>query len=73
MLDLFPTMSGMATSLQRFVRFTLSAVNAVTIAPFRARSLKAPALGMARFTLGSYALRIVCRRRSRDDLGNWKP
>jgi DHA1 family bicyclomycin/chloramphenicol resistance-like MFS transporter len=73
LLDLFPTMRGMAASLQGFVQFTLSAVNAGTIAPFLAHSLKALALGMAGFTLASYALWLVYQCRSRGDLANWKP
>ena len=46
MLDLFPTMRGMASSLQGFVHFSLSAVVAGTIAPFLVQSLPALALGM---------------------------
>ena len=48
MLDLFPTMRGMASSLQGFVHFALSAVVAGTIAPFLVRSLSALALGNGR-------------------------
>jgi MFS transporter, DHA1 family, multidrug resistance protein len=73
LLDLFPTMRGMAASLQGFVQFTLSAVNAGTIAPFLAHSLKALALGMAGFTVASYALWLVYQRHAHGDLAKWKP
>ena len=52
LLDLFPTMRGMASSLQGFVAFMLSAVNAGTISPALAHSLKSLALGMLGFTIG---------------------
>jgi MFS transporter, DHA1 family, multidrug resistance protein len=63
LLDLFPTKRGMASSLQGFVHFVLAAVNAGTIAPFLAHSLKGLAAGMAGFTLLSVALWAVYRRR----------
>ena len=50
-LDLFPTMRGLASSLQGFFHFALAAVNAGSIAPLLAHSLKALALGMAGFTI----------------------
>jgi DHA1 family bicyclomycin/chloramphenicol resistance-like MFS transporter len=65
LLDLFPTMRGMAASLQGFVHFVLAAVNAGTIAPFLAQSLKGLAAGMAGFTLLSVALWVVYRQRRR--------
>ena len=37
LLDLFPTMRGMASSLQGFAQFALSGFNAGTIAPLLAR------------------------------------
>jgi DHA1 family bicyclomycin/chloramphenicol resistance-like MFS transporter len=55
-LDLFPAMRGLASSLQGFIHFSLSGVNAGTIAPFLSHSLVTLALGMAGFTAGSYAL-----------------
>lgn len=64
LLDLFPAMRGLASSLQGFVHFSLSAVNAGTIAPFLSHSLWALALGMAGFTLASFALWSIYRRRS---------
>lgn len=63
LLDLFPTMRGMAASLQGFVHFVLAAVNAGTIAPFLAESLKGLAAGMAGFTVLSVALWVVYRQR----------
>lgn len=63
LLDLFPTRRGMASSLQGFVHFVLAAVNAGTISPFLAHSLKALAAGMAAFTVLSAALWTLYRRR----------
>ena len=65
LLDLFPTMRGMASSLQGFVHFVLAAVNAGTIAPFLAQSLKGLAAGMAGFTVLSVALWALYQRRRR--------
>jgi DHA1 family bicyclomycin/chloramphenicol resistance-like MFS transporter len=65
LLDLFPTMRGMASSLQGFVHFVLAAVNAGTIAPFLAQSLKGLAAGMTGFTLLSVALWALYRQRRR--------
>jgi DHA1 family bicyclomycin/chloramphenicol resistance-like MFS transporter len=65
LLDLFPTMRGMASSLQGFVHFVLAAVNAGTIAPFLAQSLKGLAAGMAGFTVLSVALWVLYRQRRR--------
>ena len=64
LLDLFPTMRGLASSLQGFLHFSLSAVNAGTIAPFLSHSLWALAFGMAGFTLASFVLWVVYQRRS---------
>ena len=69
LLDLFPTMRGLASSLQGFVHFSLSAVNAGTIAPFLSHSLWALALGMAGFTFGSFALWLIYQRRTRSTTG----
>ena len=63
LLDLFPTRRGMASSLQGFVHFVLAAVNAGTISPFLAHSLKGLAAGMAGFTVLSAALWTIYRRR----------
>ncbi len=63
LLDLFPNQRGMASSLQSFVHFALAAVNAGSIAPFLAQSLKGLALGMAGFTVLSVAVWAIYRRR----------
>ena len=65
MLDLFPTMRGLASSLQGFVQFTLSGIIAGTIAPILDRSLVALAAGMAAFTLASFALWVIYLKRTR--------
>ena len=64
-LDLVPERRGMASSLQGFVHFVLAAVNAGTIAPFLAQSLKGLAAGMAGFTVLSVALWVLYQRRRR--------
>jgi DHA1 family bicyclomycin/chloramphenicol resistance-like MFS transporter len=63
LLDLFPTMRGMASSLQGFVQFALGAVVAGSIAPLLASSLATLALGMAAFTVASLVLWSVYERR----------
>ena len=63
LLDLFPTMRGLASSLQGFFHFALAALNAGTIAPLLAHSLQALALGMAGFTLASLCLWLIYQRR----------
>jgi DHA1 family bicyclomycin/chloramphenicol resistance-like MFS transporter len=68
MLDLFPAIRGMASSLQSFVQFTLSGITAGTVAPFLAHSVGALALGMAGFTLAGFALWIVYQRRAQIDM-----
>lgn len=65
LLDLFPTMRGMTSSLQGFVQFALGGVVAGSIAPLLAHSLIALALGMAAFTGASFALWLVYQRRAR--------
>jgi MFS transporter, DHA1 family, multidrug resistance protein len=65
LLDLFPTMRGMVSSLQGFLHFVLAAVNAGTIAPFLAQSLKGLAAGMAGFTVMSVVLWAIYRQRHR--------
>jgi DHA1 family bicyclomycin/chloramphenicol resistance-like MFS transporter len=65
MLDLFPSMRGLASSLQGFIHFLLSAFNAATIAPGLAHSLPTLAAGMAVFTVASFALWRVYERRVR--------
>jgi len=65
LLDLFPTMRGMASSLQGFLQFVLAAVNAGTIAPLLAGSLLSLALGMGGFTILSLLLWITYLRHTR--------
>lgn len=65
LLDLFPTMRGLASSLQGFLQFVLAAVNAGTIAPILAGSLLSLALGMAGFTVLSLLLWITYLRHTR--------
>ena len=69
LLDLFPTMRGLASSLQSFIHFALAAVNAGSIAPLLAQSLKAMALGMAGFTIASLALWLAYQRRAAQRAG----
>jgi DHA1 family bicyclomycin/chloramphenicol resistance-like MFS transporter len=71
MLDLFPTMRGMASSLQGAVHFSLSAVVAATIAPLLVHSLVSLAIGMLSATLASFALWLAYQRRARDELRGW--
>jgi DHA1 family bicyclomycin/chloramphenicol resistance-like MFS transporter len=71
MLDLFPTMRGMASSLQGAVHFSLSAVVAGTIAPLLVHSLGWLAIGMLGATLASFALWLAYQRRARDELRGW--
>jgi DHA1 family bicyclomycin/chloramphenicol resistance-like MFS transporter len=73
LLDLFPAFRGMASSVQGFLQFTLSAVVAGTVAPFVGRSLATLALGMAGFTLAGFALWLVYQHRARAQLKGWKP
>jgi MFS transporter, DHA1 family, multidrug resistance protein len=73
MLDLFPTLRGMASSLQGFVQFGISGFTAGTIAPLLSRSLWSLALGMTAFTTGSFLLWLVYQRHARPQLKAWKP
>ena len=73
MLDLFPAMRGMASSLQGFVHFSLSAVVAGTVTPFLVRSLRALALGMLVTAVASFALWLVYQRRTHSQLRDWTP
>jgi len=62
LLDLFPTMRGMASSLQGFFHFALAAVVSGTISPLLATSLHGLALGMGAFSLASLTLWMVYLR-----------
>jgi DHA1 family bicyclomycin/chloramphenicol resistance-like MFS transporter len=73
MLDLFPVVRGMASSLQGFVQFSLSGVVAGTVAPFLAHSVGALALGMTGFTLAGFALWLVYQWRAQTHLKGWHP
>ena len=73
LLDLFPTMRGMASSLQGFVHFSVGALVAGTVAPFLVRSLLALAFGMLVATVASFVLWLVYQRRTRHQLRNWMP
>jgi DHA1 family bicyclomycin/chloramphenicol resistance-like MFS transporter len=73
MLDLFPTLRGMTSSLQGFVQFGVSALNAAMIAPLLSRSLATLALGMALFSAAGFALWLVYQRRAHPQLKDWKP
>jgi DHA1 family bicyclomycin/chloramphenicol resistance-like MFS transporter len=65
LLDLFPTMRGLASSLQGFIQFALGGLVAGTIAPLLDRSLVRLAAGMAGFTLAAFLLWVIYLRRTR--------
>ena len=73
LLDLFPTMRGMTSSLQGFVQFALGAVVAGSIAPLLAISLASLAWGMAALTAASFALWLAYQRHARHALKEWTP
>jgi DHA1 family bicyclomycin/chloramphenicol resistance-like MFS transporter len=73
LLDLFPANRGLASSLQGFVQFGLSAANAALIAPLLATSLALLAAGMIGFTLASFATWLIYQRRARTLLRDWTP
>ncbi len=54
-LDLFPSMRGLASSLQGFIQFALAALESATIAPLLSQSLLTLAAGMAAFTVAGFA------------------
>ena len=62
LLDLFPTMRGLASSLQGFVQFAFSGFVAGTIAPLLARSLVGLGSGMALFSAASFGAWCWYRR-----------
>jgi DHA1 family bicyclomycin/chloramphenicol resistance-like MFS transporter len=64
LLDLFPRMRGLASSLHGFVQFAFSGVVAGTIAPLLAPSLAALALGMLGFTVASFGVFRFLRNRT---------
>ncbi|MFO1304525.1 MAG: multidrug effflux MFS transporter [Burkholderiales bacterium] len=64
-LDLFPAMRGMTSSLAGFVQFALGAVVAGSVSPLLSHSLASLAWGMAVFAGASYALWFAYRRGTR--------
>lgn len=73
LLELFPTMRGLASSLQGFVQFALAAFNAGTIAPLLATSLMTLAGGMAAFATASLVCWLIYQRNARTQLKGWNP
>ena len=73
LLDLFPTMRGMTSSLQGFVQFALGAVVAGSVSPLLARSLTSLAWGMAAFAAGSFGVWLAYQRRAHSSLKEWSP
>ncbi|MFO1284279.1 MAG: multidrug effflux MFS transporter [Burkholderiales bacterium] len=65
MLDLFPSMRGLTSSLQGFIQFTLGGIVAGTLAPLLDATLVGLAGGLAAFTFASYVLWRGYQRRSR--------
>src|SRR6185295_218250 len=65
LLDLFPTMRGLASSLQGFIQFALGGIVAGTIAPLVDHSLVMLAASMAAFTAVSWILWVIYARRTR--------
>jgi len=65
LLDLFPTMRGLASSLQGFIQFALGGIVAGTIAPLVDHSLVMLAGSMAAFTAVSWILWVIYTRRTR--------
>jgi len=73
LLDQFPTMRGMTSSLQGFVQFALGAVVAGSLAPLLSISLPALAWGMAAFAAASFVVWLACQRYLRRILKEWSP
>ena len=73
LLDLFPTMRGLASSLQGFVQFSVAGIVAGTVAPLLARSLTALAWGMAAFSVAGFASWLLYQRHARATLKEWQP
>jgi len=64
LLDLFPTMRGLGSSLQGFVQFAFSGVVSAIIAPWLAPSLVALMAGMLAFSVASACAWLVYRART---------
>ncbi len=73
LLDLFPAIRGMASSLQGFLQFTLSGIVAGTVAPFASHSLLTLAATMAAFASMGFALWLIYQHRARAQLKGWIP
>ncbi len=73
LLDLFPAMRGLASSLQGFVQFALGAFDAAVIAPWLAASLEALSLGMAAFSLASFGSWMLFHRRNASTFRSLSP
>ena len=73
LLDLFPTVRGLASSLQGFVQFAGAGIVAGTVAPLLARSLTALAWGMAIFSAISFVTWLTYQRHARATLKDWQP
>ena len=73
MLDLFPAVREITSSLQGFVQSALLGVVAGTVAPFLAHSGGALALGMTGFTAAGFSLWLVYQRRAQTHLKGWHP
>ena len=65
LLDQFPTMRGLASSLQSCILFSLSAFTAGTIAPVLSHALWPLALGMGAFTAAAAAVWWAYERHTR--------
>jgi len=64
LLDLFPTMRGLGSSLQGFVQFAFSGVVSAIVAPWLAPSLTALMAGMLAFSVASACAWLVYRART---------
>jgi len=73
LLDLFPTMRGMTSSLQGFVQFGLGGFIAGSVSPLLAHALTSLAWGMAAFATGSFGLWLTYQRRAHNSLKEWSP
>ncbi len=73
LLDLFPTVRGLASSLQGFVQFSVAGIVAGTVAPILAQSLTALAWGMSGFAAASFTSWLIYQRHARTTLKDWQP
>ncbi len=73
LLDLFPAIRGLASSLQGFIQFMLSGIVAGTVAPFVSHSIAMLAVGMTMFTAAGFALWLVYQYRARAHLKGLHP